>query len=906
MEGNTGGKIASSIDGNIQIDYVNNRLIITNSSGVEQFFAGIGEYGLPRVFFGDSLKNNINWNGHILDIKGTITAENGTIGGWIIGLTSLSDTTGSVGMSSDETVGDDVRFWAGDTEPTLAPFQVTKSGNLIATNADISGSITATLGFIGGFTIGETDLTASADGNTTILSSGEIVLSAGPTGSPTFEIRQDGSLTATSAVITGEITTESGSILGGQYIVNSSVDYAALDVASFLSLSAITANMGAITSGTITLDSAGHLKGGQTDFDTGTGLYLGYSGGDYKFSVGSSVNSLLWDGVALTIKGKITTTAPINVKAYTTATLPTAGVDTAAKPPSANTGTGAGLDQSFTTTSDSVDTMEYVGAGDGFTNKWGQSFTIATTGSLYRIDKYIDSAWVSMYLNNIPVTAATKYWTYLLYDGSTGTTKASLYSDDSNKPGSVLSPLYTSNTYATQKSFASGSVIKGATAGGLANGEFGIGTATGTWGNGSKDAAIRVYTISPFTNPANVYGAGYATCATDSGVVSLQISKDGGTNWSTAKSLTLITGAGDTTLTYGSTTDTWGIPLSGADINSTTNFKVRIKCGTNVLFQQDYNNFGFAEAAGDTIIGLKAVVVAKYVAGTPLLSIDSLTVTATVSDSDSNIVEGSIAYDSTLNTITANNGSTWDPMVNISGTQTLLNKTFTSAKITTNLSPTSNNGAALGSTSLQFSDLFLAEGGVINWDNGDATLTQVGNVVTLAGADLKVTTPGTASTSVATIDGTQTLTNKTMTTAGNTLTNSYMFSATRITTNQTSIADSTYTTVVFNSEAFDPGADFNTATGLYTVPVTGYYQFNTMIRATATSLTAFAVRFYGSTSLVLAKTYKATSGEEVITLSDLCYVVAGETVAVQVYIDGTGASGVVVADSYFSGYLVSK
>jgi hypothetical protein len=46
---------------------------------------------------------------------------------------------------------------------------------------------------------------------------------------------------------------------------------------------------------------------------------------------------------------------------------------------------------------------------------------------------------------------------------------------------------------------------------------------------------------------------------------------------------------------------------------------------------------------------------------------------------------------------------------------------------------------ALGSTTKQWSDLFLAEGGVINWDNGDATLTQAGNVVTLGGADLAIT-----------------------------------------------------------------------------------------------------------------------------------------------------------------------
>lgn len=74
---------------------------------------------------------------------------------------------------------------------------------------------------------------------------------------------------------------------------------------------------------------------------------------------------------------------------------------------------------------------------------------------------------------------------------------------------------------------------------------------------------------------------------------------------------------------------------------------------------------------------------------------------------------------------------------------------LTSPTITTGITPTTNDGAALGSTTLQFSDLFLAEGGVINWDNGDATLTQSGNVVTLAGAvlaaDIGTSTATTAS-----------------------------------------------------------------------------------------------------------------------------------------------------------------
>lgn len=54
--------------------------------------------------------------------------------------------------------------------------------------------------------------------------------------------------------------------------------------------------------------------------------------------------------------------------------------------------------------------------------------------------------------------------------------------------------------------------------------------------------------------------------------------------------------------------------------------------------------------------------------------------------------------------------------------------------ITTSITPTSDDGAALGSTGLEFSDLFLASGGVINWANGDVTLTHAANNLLFAGA----------------------------------------------------------------------------------------------------------------------------------------------------------------------------
>lgn len=69
------------------------------------------------------------------------------------------------------------------------------------------------------------------------------------------------------------------------------------------SLSAITANMGSITSGTITMDADGYIKGGQTAYNTGTGFFLGYDGSAYKFSIGGATNNLKWDGTDMIING---------------------------------------------------------------------------------------------------------------------------------------------------------------------------------------------------------------------------------------------------------------------------------------------------------------------------------------------------------------------------------------------------------------------------------------------------------------------------------------------------------------------------------------------------------------------------------------------------------------------------
>ena len=55
-----------------------------------------------------------------------------------------------------------------------------------------------------------------------------------------------------------------------------------------------------------------------------------------------------------------------------------------------------------------------------------------------------------------------------------------------------------------------------------------------------------------------------------------------------------------------------------------------------------------------------------------------------------------------------------------------------------NVKPASNDDAALGVAGTGWSDLFLAEGAVINWDSGDFTATQVGNLLTLTGGSTRV------------------------------------------------------------------------------------------------------------------------------------------------------------------------
>lgn len=81
--------------------------------------------------------------------------------------------------------------------------------------------------------------------------------------------------------------------------------------------------------------------------------------------------------------------------------------------------------------------------------------------------------------------------------------------------------------------------------------------------------------------------------------------------------------------------------------------------------------------------------------------------------------------------------------ININGTVGATTPTTivgTTIQANTGFVPDANDGAYLGTTALGFSDLFLATGGVINWANGEVTLTGGGDLLTLAGGNLALGT----------------------------------------------------------------------------------------------------------------------------------------------------------------------
>lgn len=74
-------------------------------------------------------------------LEGNLDSENTReIGGWRISKDEMVSKDGDVGMSTEDTAGDDIRFWAGGTNKETAPWRVPKSGKMHATGAVIESA----------------------------------------------------------------------------------------------------------------------------------------------------------------------------------------------------------------------------------------------------------------------------------------------------------------------------------------------------------------------------------------------------------------------------------------------------------------------------------------------------------------------------------------------------------------------------------------------------------------------------------------------------------------------------------------------------------------------------------------------------------------------------------------------
>lgn len=166
-----------------------------SSGGTQGSFLNLGD--------GSFTSPNLSWdsNGNLIaknaNLSGQITATKGSIAGWTI-ISDKMYTTGSGKYTGIGKYGSAYAFWAGATSNdngNSAVFKVGHTGKLTATDADITGIITATSGKIGRYDITETYLMTNSGSNASGIG-GDQAFWAGAedSNSAPFRVGYDGSV----------------------------------------------------------------------------------------------------------------------------------------------------------------------------------------------------------------------------------------------------------------------------------------------------------------------------------------------------------------------------------------------------------------------------------------------------------------------------------------------------------------------------------------------------------------------------------------------------------------------------------------------------------------------------------------------------------------------------------------
>lgn len=151
--------------------------ITAKSGSLENMtIAGYLYFGGNKSYYISANNNNSNYyiylpgfnvNNTTATFSGKLSAPSGTIGGFTITTSAIYKTKTSYNDSNQG-----VYLGTSGIGLGAGSFYVTSAGKLYASNAEISGTITATAGTIGGFTISATSLSNANGGSSIVITSG--------------------------------------------------------------------------------------------------------------------------------------------------------------------------------------------------------------------------------------------------------------------------------------------------------------------------------------------------------------------------------------------------------------------------------------------------------------------------------------------------------------------------------------------------------------------------------------------------------------------------------------------------------------------------------------------------------------------------------------------------------------
>jgi hypothetical protein len=218
----------------------------------------------------------------------------------------------------------------------------------------------------------------------------------------------------------------------------------------------------------------------------------------------------------------------------------------------------------------------------------------------------------------------------------------------------------------------------------------------------------------------------------------------------------------------------------------------------------------------------------------------------------------------------------------LTGTETLTNKRLTAPKLNENVAITSTAtelnfndgsvaGAAVASKALVLGDAKGIDGlGFVNLDN-NKSITMDDNTNTARQALIT--------------DGSNNLQLGDGANFNEVLVKTMANVRAYLNTEQSNITDNTDTLIVYDTESWDLGSDFNISTGLFTAPVTGYYIVNAKARLDELINSDYSISIYIAGAAVRTNyLFSSVVRRQPIFVNDQVYMTAGQTLGIYIKI----------------------